>query len=75
MQVQGIDERRLVGERNGGHFVVFIYTDGGASQTTGAETSWAVDSLLITRRRRAGGLALALGELADGQLLVTWSRA
>jgi hypothetical protein len=48
MQVRGIDERRLTSERNGGHFVVFIYTDGGASQTPGAETSWAVDSLLIT---------------------------
>lgn len=48
MQVQGIDERRVASERNGGHFVVFIYTDGGASQTPGAEISWAVDSLLIT---------------------------
>jgi hypothetical protein len=48
MQVQGIDERRLASERNGGHFVVFIYTDGGVSQPPGAETSWAVDSLLIT---------------------------
>lgn len=48
MQIQGIDERRLASERNGGHFVVFIYTDAGAWQTRGAETSWAVDSLLIT---------------------------
>lgn len=48
MQVQGIDERRLASERNGGHFVVFIYTDGGASQMPGTETSWAVNSLLIT---------------------------
>ncbi|KQV64996.1 hypothetical protein ASC64_14940 [Nocardioides sp. Root122] len=47
MQIQGIDERRLASERMGGHFVVFVYTDGGASQTPGAET-WAVDSLLIT---------------------------
>ena len=35
-------------ERNGAHFVVFIYTDGGASQPSWAETSWAVDSRLIT---------------------------
>ena len=48
MQVQGIDERRLASERDGGHFIVFIYTDGGASQAPGAETSWAVNSLLIT---------------------------
>jgi hypothetical protein len=48
MQVQGIDERRLMTERNGAHFVVFIYTDGGASQPSWAETSWAVDSLLVT---------------------------
>lgn len=48
MQVLGIDERRLMTERNGAHFVVFIYTDGGTSQTSWAETSWAVDSLLIT---------------------------
>ena len=48
MQIQGIDERRLASERMGGHFVVFVYTDGGASQAPGAETSWAVDSLLIT---------------------------
>jgi len=37
-----------VTERNGAHFVVFIYTDGGGSQPSWAETSWAVDSLLIT---------------------------
>ena len=43
MQVQRIDERHLVTERNGAHFVVFIYTGGGAPHT-----SWAVDSLLIT---------------------------
>lgn len=43
MQVQGIDERHVVMEGNGAHFVVFIYTGGGAPQT-----SWAVDSLLIT---------------------------
>ncbi|CAM3520353.1 hypothetical protein [Nocardioides zeicaulis] len=43
MLVQGIDERRLARERNGADFVVFIYTGGDAPQT-----SWAVDSLLIT---------------------------
>lgn len=43
MLVQGIDERRLTRERNGADFVVFIYTGGDAPQT-----SWAVDSLLIT---------------------------
>ena len=43
MQVQGIDERHLVMKRYGAHFVVFIYTGGGA-----LHTSWAVDSLLIT---------------------------
>lgn len=48
MQVQGIDERRLVNEHNGGHFVVFIYTDDGTPQTSRSVTSWAVDSLLIT---------------------------
>lgn len=48
MHVQGIDERRLVNEHNGGHFVVFIYTDDGTPQTSRSVTSWAVDSLLIT---------------------------
>ena len=48
MQVQGIDERRLVSEHNGGDFVVFIYTDDGTPQTSSSVTSWAVDSLLIT---------------------------
>jgi hypothetical protein len=48
MQVRRIDERRLVTERNGAHFVIFIYTDGGASEHSWAETSWAVESLLIT---------------------------
>src|SRR5918993_3889335 len=48
MEVQGIDERRLVSEHNGGHFVVFIYTDDGTRQTSSSVTSWAVDSLLIT---------------------------
>lgn len=48
MQVQGLDERRLVSEHNGGHFVVFIYTDDGTPQTSRSVTSWAVDSLLIT---------------------------
>ena len=43
MQVQGIDERHVIMERNGAHFVVFIYTGGGAPHT-----SWAVDSRLIT---------------------------
>ena len=43
MQVLRIDERRLTSERNGADFVVFIYTGGGAPQS-----SWAVDSLLIT---------------------------
>lgn len=43
MQVRGIDERRITTERDDAHFVVFIYTGGGAPQT-----SWAVDSLLIT---------------------------
>ena len=48
MEVQRIDERRLVSEHNGGHFVVFIYTDDGTPQTSSSVTSWAVDSLLIT---------------------------
>ena len=48
MQVQGIDERRLVREHTGGHFVVFIYTDDGTPQASRSVTSWAVDSLLIT---------------------------
>jgi hypothetical protein len=48
MHVQGIDERRLESERDGGHFVVFIYTADGTPQTSRSVTSWAVDSLLIT---------------------------
>ena len=48
MQVQGIDERRLIREHDGGHFVVFIYADDGTPQTPMSVTSWAVDSLLIT---------------------------
>ena len=43
MQVRGVDERRVVHEHDGGDFVVFIYTGGDAPQT-----SWAVDSLLVT---------------------------
>lgn len=38
----GFDERYVVQERPGAHFVVFIY-EGGDDQTT----SWSVDSLLL----------------------------
>ena len=48
MKVRGIDERRVVRERDGGDFVVFIHTGDGAPQTAGSVTSWAVDSLLVT---------------------------
>ena len=43
MQVRRIDERRIVREHDGGDFVVFIHTGDDAPQT-----SWAVDSLLVT---------------------------
>ena len=43
MQVQGINERHMVRERDGAPFVVFIYYGSGAPQT-----SWAVDSRLVT---------------------------
>jgi hypothetical protein len=39
----GFDERHLVREGNGANFVVFIYEGGNAPQT-----SWSVDSLLLT---------------------------
>ena len=45
MQVEGIDERKMVTERDGAHFVVFIYEGDGSPHTS---SSWAVDSLLIT---------------------------
>lgn len=43
MQIEGIDERRLVRESNHGDFLVFIYYGGQA-----LDSSWAVDSRLIT---------------------------
>jgi hypothetical protein len=43
MQVQGIDERHMIRERDGAAFVVFVYYGGG-----GPLSSWAVDSRLIT---------------------------
>lgn len=43
MRVIGIDERHMVRERDGAHFVVFIYEGDGSRHT-----SWAVDSLLLT---------------------------
>jgi hypothetical protein len=48
MQVREIDERRIVRERDGGDFVVFVYTGDGAPQTSRSMTSWSVDSLLVT---------------------------
>ena len=41
--VQGVDERHVVSERDRAHFVLFIYEGGDAPQT-----SWSVDSRLIT---------------------------
>jgi hypothetical protein len=41
MKVDGIDERNLVGVRDGGNFVVFIYEGSD-------DTSWSVDSYLLT---------------------------
>src|SRR4051794_6663038 len=43
MQVTGVDERRLVREREGADFVVFIY-EGDESP----HSSWSVDSYVLT---------------------------
>lgn len=43
MRATGIDERNLVQEGRGANFVVFIYEGGDAPNT-----SWSVDSLLLT---------------------------
>lgn len=45
MDAHGIDERNLVGERDGANFLVFIY-EGGVNADLG--TSWSVDSYLLT---------------------------
>lgn len=48
MQVTGFDERYLVRDRPGAHFVVFIY-EGGSYEASGQpSTSWSVDSHLLT---------------------------
>ncbi len=61
MQVLGIDERRLTRERDGADFVVFIYTGGDAPQT-----SWAVDSLLITDAAMSEVLRWLMDNLPTG---------
>jgi hypothetical protein len=43
MPVEGFDERHIVREGQGAHFVVFIYTG-----TDDPEVSWSVNSYLIT---------------------------
>lgn len=43
MQIEVIDERHMIHERNGANFLVFIYYGGSAPNG-----SWAVDSRLIT---------------------------
>jgi hypothetical protein len=44
MDVEGIDERMLVGERNRADFVVYIYEGGNHAKNI----SWSVDSYLLT---------------------------
>jgi hypothetical protein len=56
VDVAGIDERHVVGERIGANFVVFIYEGGDAPQR-----SWSVDSYLLSGR----DLPSVLGWLAD----------
>ena len=56
MKVDGIDERNLVGVRDGGNFVVFIY-EGGDEPLR----SWSVDSYLLSD----ADLPSVLGWLGD----------
>ncbi len=69
MDVRGIDERALGEQGYGANFVVFIYEGGeGAVE----DTSWSVDSLLLTNTDMPRVLAWLRAHLPDG---CCWSLA